>query len=284
MKNYEQIKISCKQRSLVAYDFQFAVRTGKRIHGDERTARFLESHLDFNRDNVGAVGGNSYRQHGGFKIRQETAAPVLSGNGSRRNFKGRGFNLCLALYGSFNLRGGATAARVHETFARRGDTVHNLPVHETIHRVVSFVFGRGNRNGSGGRVGRFDGKNFSADDNFVRGGRVVDWCLRRGLRRTGRKVRQKTAAPLFGDKIRRGGALNIARELHVVSIVCFVAVGLMLGLGKLYFVGVAIAAAALVYQHAIVRPNDFREVTQAYFMRNGIVSIAIFIFTWLSYD
>ncbi len=58
----------------------------------------------------------------------------------------------------------------------------------------------------------------------------------------------------------------------------------MLGLGKLYFVGVAIAAAALIYQHAIVRPNDYREVTQAYFMRNGIVSIAIFIFTWLSYE
>lgn len=79
------------------------------------------------------------------------------------------------------------------------------------------------------------------------------------------------------------GALNIARGLHVVSIVCFVAVGLLLNLGWLYFVGVAIAAVVLVYQHAIVRPNDYREVTQAYFMRNGIVSIAIFVFTWLSY-
>ena len=79
-------------------------------------------------------------------------------------------------------------------------------------------------------------------------------------------------------------ALNIARVLHVVSIVCFIIVGLILGLGKLYFVGVLIAALALIYQHSIVRPNDYREVTQAYFMRNGIVSIAIFIFTWLSYD
>lgn len=80
------------------------------------------------------------------------------------------------------------------------------------------------------------------------------------------------------------GALNIARGLHVVSIACFVTVGLMLGLGGWYFVGVAIAALALIYQHAIVKAGDYREVTQAYFMRNGIVSIAIFIFTWLSYD
>ncbi|MBQ3335800.1 MAG: 4-hydroxybenzoate octaprenyltransferase [Selenomonadaceae bacterium] len=88
----------------------------------------------------------------------------------------------------------------------------------------------------------------------------------------------------LATKYGAAGALKIARALHVISILCFVTVGLMLGLGKLYFVGVAIAAAALVYQHAIVRAGDWREVTQAYFMRNGIVSIAIFIFTWLSYD
>ena len=79
------------------------------------------------------------------------------------------------------------------------------------------------------------------------------------------------------------GALLIAKRLHVVSIVCFVAVGIMLHLNALYFVGVMIAAAALIYQHSIVRPNYYREVTQAYFMRNGVVSIAIFVFTWLSY-
>ena len=88
----------------------------------------------------------------------------------------------------------------------------------------------------------------------------------------------------LATKYGAAGALNIARGLHVVSIVCFVTVGLMLGLGKLYFVGVFIAAVALIYQHAIVKPGDYREVTQDYFMRNGIVSIAIFIFTWLSYD
>ncbi len=82
----------------------------------------------------------------------------------------------------------------------------------------------------------------------------------------------------------QAGALSIARLLHVVSIACFVTVGLLLDMGGLYFVGVFVAAVALIYQHAIVRPGDYREVTQAYFMRNGIVSVAIFVFTWLSYD
>lgn len=80
------------------------------------------------------------------------------------------------------------------------------------------------------------------------------------------------------------GALRIAKILHAISIAGFIIVGAILGLGKWYFVGVAIAAVALIYQHALVKPGDYREVTQAYFMRNGIVSIAIFIFTWLSYD
>jgi len=44
-----------------------------------------------------------------------------------------------------------------------------------------------------------------------------------------------------------------------------------------------IAAATLVYQHRIAGPADFSRVTQVYFMRNGIVSIAIFIFAWMSY-
>lgn len=87
----------------------------------------------------------------------------------------------------------------------------------------------------------------------------------------------------LATKYGAAGALRIARGLHVVSVVCFVTVGLILHLGGLYFVGVAIAAAALVYQHALVKPGDYRFVTQAYFMRNGIVSIAIFVFTWLSY-
>ena len=82
----------------------------------------------------------------------------------------------------------------------------------------------------------------------------------------------------------QAGALSIARMLHVASIACFVAVGVMLDMGGLYFVGVFVAALALIYQQAIVRPGDYREVTQAYFMRNGIVSVAIFVFTWLSYD
>ncbi len=79
------------------------------------------------------------------------------------------------------------------------------------------------------------------------------------------------------------GAFRIATAAHVICILCFLAVGFMMHLSALYFIGVLIAAATLCYQHRIVSPTDFSRVTQRYFMRNGIVSVAIFACTWLSF-
>lgn len=75
------------------------------------------------------------------------------------------------------------------------------------------------------------------------------------------------------------GALTICRYLHVLSIICFFSIGILLHLGSMYFVGVGVAAGTLFYQHRIVRAGDYSRVTQRYFMRNGIVSIAMLIFT-----
>ncbi|MBR2215050.1 MAG: putative 4-hydroxybenzoate polyprenyltransferase [Selenomonadaceae bacterium] len=77
------------------------------------------------------------------------------------------------------------------------------------------------------------------------------------------------------------GALRIAKFFHGVSILCFFALGLVLNLHSFYFVGVGVAAGTLVYQHQIVSADDFSRVTQSYFLRNGIVSVAMCIFTGL---
>ena len=78
-------------------------------------------------------------------------------------------------------------------------------------------------------------------------------------------------------------AFKLSAAMHVICIACFFAVGVMLSLGQLSFVGVGIAAGTLIYQHRIVSPTDFSRVTQGSFMRNGIVSVAIFVCTWLSF-
>lgn len=78
-------------------------------------------------------------------------------------------------------------------------------------------------------------------------------------------------------------ALALARLTHAVSLGGFAAVGPLAGLGPQYYIGVAAAAAVLVYQHGLVRPDDLSQVNQAYFMRNGLVGLLVFIFAALSF-
>ena len=78
-------------------------------------------------------------------------------------------------------------------------------------------------------------------------------------------------------------ALEMARVFHIACIVCFVLTGFMVRATWPYYFGVLIAAVTLVYQHLIIAPYDFSSLTQAYFMRNGVVSVAMFLCTWLSY-
>ncbi len=78
----------------------------------------------------------------------------------------------------------------------------------------------------------------------------------------------------FGER----GAFTGARILHLVTIVLLVATGLGLGVGPLYWLGVACVAALLVYEHSLVRPGDLRRLDAAFFTMNGVISVAFFVF------
>ncbi|WP_378956035.1 UbiA-like polyprenyltransferase [Pelosinus sp. sgz500959] len=82
----------------------------------------------------------------------------------------------------------------------------------------------------------------------------------------------------FGVK----GALTIVKVMHMMSIIGFFIVGQFMHMQWIYYGGVMLAAAVLVYQHSIVTPTDFTKVNQRYFMRNGLVSIALLVFTIIS--
>ena len=79
------------------------------------------------------------------------------------------------------------------------------------------------------------------------------------------------------------GAFRIATGFHVITFLAFIGAGVLAGIAWPYYIGVAIAGAVLIYQHRILRWNDFSHLDQSYFMRNGLVSIALFLFTWASY-
>lgn len=76
-------------------------------------------------------------------------------------------------------------------------------------------------------------------------------------------------------------ALHISTATHVVTFALFVWFGNLVGLGWLWWVGLALTAAAFAYQHVIVTPNDLSKVNRAFFTANGFVGIALFLFALL---
>jgi 4-hydroxybenzoate polyprenyltransferase len=73
-------------------------------------------------------------------------------------------------------------------------------------------------------------------------------------------------------------ALIFARVLHLLMIVCLVALVVEFHLGALSLAGVAAVTALLVYEHGLVKPNDFSRVNAAFFTMNGWVSVLFFVF------
>lgn len=73
-------------------------------------------------------------------------------------------------------------------------------------------------------------------------------------------------------------ALWIARLLHAGTVGALALVGSAVGAGWLYWVGVAVVAVLLLYEHSLVRPGDLSRLDAAFFTTNGIISIAFFGF------
>lgn len=71
-----------------------------------------------------------------------------------------------------------------------------------------------------------------------------------------------------------GPALWFSRGSHLVAVGCMVGLGVVAELSPVYLVGVATAAALLVYEAGMVRANDLDRLQKAFFDMNGYVSIA----------
>ena len=76
-------------------------------------------------------------------------------------------------------------------------------------------------------------------------------------------------------------ALGIARALHFVTVVALATAGLGAGAGMLYYAGVLVAGLLLLYEHSLVKTNDFSRLDAAFFTMNGVISIVFlgFVFT-----
>ena len=86
-----------------------------------------------------------------------------------------------------------------------------------------------------------------------------------------RRVGLRSIPARFGA----GRALWISALFHAAMAALLLAVWRLAGGGWLFLAGIGATVAALVYQHAIVRPGDLSRVDAAFFTANGFVSVTL---------
>jgi len=74
-------------------------------------------------------------------------------------------------------------------------------------------------------------------------------------------------------------ALVMARVLHLLAVVVMVLVGRSADLNLVYWVGVGVIAALLLYEHRLVRSDDLTRVNVAFFNLNAVISVLYLLFT-----
>jgi 4-hydroxybenzoate polyprenyltransferase len=90
-----------------------------------------------------------------------------------------------------------------------------------------------------------------------------------------RKSRLSSIPARFGIT----AALAISAVLHIATVAALAGLATAAHLGPIYLFGVAVIAAILVWEHAILRPTDLSRLDMAFFSLNGYVSVAFLAFT-----
>jgi len=87
----------------------------------------------------------------------------------------------------------------------------------------------------------------------------------------------QSIAVRFGER----GVFRAARLFHAGTIALLAAAGAGLDADAFYWIGVAVVAALLAYEHSLVRPGDLRRLDAAFFTMNGVISVAFCLFVLL---
>ena len=86
----------------------------------------------------------------------------------------------------------------------------------------------------------------------------------------------------FPSRMGKKNAFRLAGGFHILAFVFFTLTGYQAGLNIFYYLGIALASAALLYQHMLVQPEDLSRIHASFFSMNGFISITLFVATWLS--
>jgi 4-hydroxybenzoate polyprenyltransferase len=115
---------------------------------------------------------------------------------------------------------------------------------------------------------------------IVLGGAVLTWVAGFDIIYACQDHAYDREAKLHSIPVKLGvaGALRLAAACHFATIVMLACLPLAYPpLGSVWWVGVAAVAGLLVYEHALVRPDDLARVNTAFFHVNAVISLGLLL-------
>lgn len=77
-------------------------------------------------------------------------------------------------------------------------------------------------------------------------------------------------------------SLGISYLFHVMTLILILCTGLLLRQNFIYYIGVIIVGALLVYEHTLVKPDNTGNIDKAFFMVNSWISVVFLTFTLMA--
>ncbi len=74
-------------------------------------------------------------------------------------------------------------------------------------------------------------------------------------------------------------ALKLAKIFHIIMMSCLIYMIPIFKLGVIFTTGVIITGLFLIYEHSLVKEDDFSKIDKAFFTYNGYISITLFFAT-----
>jgi len=88
---------------------------------------------------------------------------------------------------------------------------------------------------------------------------------------------RKTGLYSLPSRIGLANALLLSRCFHAVMVLLLVQAFLEFGLSCLSWASLVLVAVSLIYEHSLVKPDDFSRVNSAFFTVNGFISVILFV-------
>jgi 4-hydroxybenzoate polyprenyltransferase len=72
-------------------------------------------------------------------------------------------------------------------------------------------------------------------------------------------------------------ALLVSSVFHILMLALLILLAMVFHLGALTFIGIAVVAVLLVYEHSLVKPHDLSRVNAAFFNVNGFIGLFLLL-------